>query len=54
MALAVSPTSLATCKLRPIIPFDQYGVIFNFQDLPQGYTLWWKARRGNPTNQQGQ
>ncbi|THW32865.1 hypothetical protein D6D22_09412 [Aureobasidium pullulans] len=34
--------------------FDQYGVIFNFQDLPQGYTLWWKARRGNPTNQQGQ
>ncbi|THX03705.1 hypothetical protein D6D13_07544 [Aureobasidium pullulans] len=34
--------------------FDQYGLIFNFQDLPQGYTLWWKARRGNPTNQQGQ
>ncbi|THW57092.1 hypothetical protein D6D20_08224 [Aureobasidium pullulans] len=33
---------------------DQYGVIFNFQDLLQGYTLWWKARRGNPTNQQGQ
>ncbi|TIA32035.1 hypothetical protein D6C78_08516 [Aureobasidium pullulans] len=33
---------------------DQYGLIFNFQDLPQGYTLWWKARRGNPTNQQGQ
>ena len=31
---------------------DQYGLIFNFQDLPQGYTLWWKARRGNPTNQQ--
>ncbi|THW26005.1 hypothetical protein D6D23_03832 [Aureobasidium pullulans] len=34
--------------------FDQYGVIFSFRDLPQGYTLWWKARRGNPTNQQGQ
>ncbi|THY72650.1 hypothetical protein D6C87_02459 [Aureobasidium pullulans] len=34
--------------------FDQYGVIFNFRDLPQGYTLWWKARRSNPTNQQGQ
>ncbi|THW08637.1 hypothetical protein D6C98_02948 [Aureobasidium pullulans] len=34
--------------------FDQYGLSFNFQDLPQGYTLWWKARRGNPTNQQGQ
>ncbi|THX25412.1 hypothetical protein D6D12_06942 [Aureobasidium pullulans] len=34
--------------------FDQYGVTFNFQDLPQGYTLWWKACRGNPTNQQGQ
>ncbi|THY21280.1 hypothetical protein D6D00_07227 [Aureobasidium pullulans] len=34
--------------------FDQYGLIFNFRDLPQGYTLWWKARRGNPTNQQGQ
>ncbi|THY13350.1 hypothetical protein D6D01_08365 [Aureobasidium pullulans] len=34
--------------------FDQYGLIFNFRDLPQGYTLWWKARRGNPTNQQVQ
>ncbi|TIA02394.1 hypothetical protein D6C82_02806 [Aureobasidium pullulans] len=57
MALAVSPTSLATCKLRPIIPClrnSWYGLIFSFRDLPQGYTLWWKARRGNPTNQQGQ
>ncbi|THV93444.1 hypothetical protein D6D27_04368 [Aureobasidium pullulans] len=34
--------------------FDQDVLIFNFQDLPQGYTLWWEARRGNPTNQQGQ
>ncbi|OBW64889.1 MAG: Uncharacterized protein AUREO_050400 [Aureobasidium pullulans] len=34
--------------------FNQYGLIFNIRDLPQGYTLWWKARRGNPTNQQGQ
>ncbi|KAG2168463.1 hypothetical protein VTO58DRAFT_108374 [Aureobasidium pullulans] len=34
--------------------FDQYGLIFNFRDFPQGYTLWWEARRGNPTNQQGQ
>ncbi|THV91602.1 hypothetical protein D6C93_09378 [Aureobasidium pullulans] len=34
--------------------FDQYGLILNFRDFPQGYTLWWKARRGNPTNQQGQ